>query len=65
MVNYHKLIDINDVMPRKVQIDDNRINITVIGYNFPQETTLYCVFGKPDVFPYVQHNVEAVILSDS
>lgn len=37
----------------------------MFGYNFPTATKLYCVFGKPDVAPNVQHNVEAVVLSDS
>jgi hypothetical protein len=64
-VNYHKLIDIYEVYPKKVQIDANRINITVFGYNFPTQTRIYCIFGKPEVFPYQQFEVEAVILSDT
>lgn len=64
MIHFYKLLDINSVSPTKVQIGSQTTVITVTGYNFPLDTTLYCVFGRPDIAPYLQFNVEAVVISD-
>ncbi len=65
VIHYYKLVGIQEVSPSKVSIGAPATTITVYGYNFPLTTTFYCVFGKPDVYPFLQKNVVANVISDT